>query len=238
MEILKSILLCSVFFIVGYSLKLTPNETTPCPASITKKNIENSNLILSQCEDKYLEITNKFNGLSRLNHCTPNKLSAQRNYDNKQGEAYQEREEGNQNSKDQLAMLSDYYIENEINKHKKFLKSINASHDNIHQALRENYQKDMIDSTWSSKKKALLDEYIAINDLLNSLPNVESDCRSKQCKISILSDDPIALSRLAENLGGLVNNNEFITYTYAIDEENHTTTIYLDRKSKKLIYDR
>lgn len=237
---IKTIILGAALFIAGYGIKLFTHEqlSPPYPAASSKSNDEPSHLLLSQCENKNLELTKhiheieKFN--NKFNNSTANNVTVPAAPSKKQEEDFQEKvvkEVSEQDIKSQLAILSKYHAENEIKKQQEFLKSINASSENMPQALSDNYKKETIDSVWAPEKKAMLDNYIAKNEFLRSVPNVESDCRSKQCKISILSDDQTVLSNLGENLRDLINSNQFNEYKFAFDEKNHTTSIYLDRIS-------
>lgn len=232
---IKNLVFGVAFFITGYSLNLLTNEQPRYTSPTSKSSNESSSLLLLQCEDKNLELANRTNEIKKLNIYTSSNEAAPTTLEKKRGKDSQAKEEVEEIKgreeylKHQLSILSNYYVENEIKKQQEFLKSINASPENMPQALSENYEKDTIDNVWAPEKKALLDDYIAKNYLLRSLPNVESDCRSKQCKISILSDNPTALTQLAENLRNLTTN-DFSTYTYTIDEKSHITSIYLDRK--------
>jgi hypothetical protein len=132
---------------------------------------------------------------------------------------------------DELTALRDYQAQNEINKHNEYLKSINATPLNIASVLSDHFAKESIDYKWAAEKKGVLDTFVATDKSLASLPNISSECKSQQCKLSFIGDDQSYLANLSDSLGKIVSDKQqdFDSYTTVIDDKNHTTSIYFER---------
>lgn len=130
-----------------------------------------------------------------------------------------------------IAALRDYQAQNEINKHNEYLKSINATPLNIASVLNDHFAKESVDSKWAADKKGALDAFVAADNSLAALPNISSECRSQQCKLSFIGDDQSYLANLSDSLGKIISGKQqdFNSYTTIIDDKNHTTSIYFDR---------
>ena len=130
----------------------------------------------------------------------------------------------------ELTELREYKAKNEIEKHQNHLKEIGAIN-NLNQALADRFVKEYVDPTWSVESKTSLDNYINQKNHLNTLPNLSTECRSQQCKISILSTDPHHLSSIDDSLNQLISENRaFSNYTTVVDEKTNTTSIYIEKE--------
>jgi ribosomal protein S10 len=226
---IKTLFFGAAFFIAGYSLNLFTHENSLYSVPTTKNSNESSILQLSQCENKNLELTKHINEIVKINNYASSNITTPITSEKKQEKASQEKSESAQDLKSQLTILSNYYIENELKKHQEFLNSIKATPENISQALNDNFKKDTYDATWSPEQKSKIDDFISRSPHLSALPNIESDCKSARCKISILSDDQNTIEQVSSNINMLASANGFESYTFAIDDKTHSLSIYLDR---------
>lgn len=127
----------------------------------------------------------------------------------------------------ELTELREYRANNEIAKHQDYLKEIGATN-NISQSLADQFMKESVDPVWSMESKNTLDNFINNKNHLSTLPNVSTECKSQQCKISILSTDPHHLSSIDESLNQLITEGKsFSNYTTVVDEKTNTTSVYI-----------
>ena len=130
-----------------------------------------------------------------------------------------------------IAALRDYKTQNEINKHEQHLKALGATPHNLAVVLNENFSKESMDNSWAPKKKELLDKFISANALLAALPNISSECKSTQCKLTFIGDSQTNINDLNDSLSGIVSGDDqhFDAYTTVVDDKNHVTSIYFNR---------
>jgi len=128
----------------------------------------------------------------------------------------------------ELAKLRDYRMQTEVNKHNEYLQLHGG---NSVEALNDNFTREPVDANWAKEKQTLIDNLLDQSEHLSRLPHMESECRSKQCKLSVLSDDVFYLKELSGSLDKVIadHGSSFSSYTTVIDEKSHTTSIYLDR---------
>ena len=128
----------------------------------------------------------------------------------------------------ELAMLRDYRMQTEIDKRNEYLRSLGG---NTIEAMNNNFEREPIDSAWAREKEALINNVIGKSEHLSQLPHLESECRSKQCKFSVLSDDQFYLDKLSSSLEKVVaeHDTSFSSYSIVVDDKSHTTSIYFDR---------
>ena len=128
----------------------------------------------------------------------------------------------------ELAMLRDYRMQTEINKRNEYLQSLGGG---TIDALNNNFEREPIDSAWAREKEILINNVIGKSEHLSQLPHLGSECRSKQCKFSVLSDDQFYLDKLSSSLEKIVaeHDTSFSSYSIVVDDKSHTTSIYFDR---------
>lgn len=128
----------------------------------------------------------------------------------------------------ELTMLRDYRLQAEIKKHNDYLQSRGG---NSAIAMNNSFKNEPIDASWAKEKESLLNGLVDQSEHLSQMPHIASECRSKQCKLSVLSDDQFYLSKLSDSLGKIVTDYEssFASYSTVVDEASHTTIIYFDR---------
>jgi hypothetical protein len=128
----------------------------------------------------------------------------------------------------ELAMLRDYRMQTEINKHSEYLQ---AHGGNTVEALNDNFKREPIDFVWAQEKEKLINSLMEQSEHLLTLPHMAGECRSKQCKLSVLSDDQFYLDKLSNSLDKIIadHGESFSSYSTIIDENSHTTSVYLDR---------
>jgi hypothetical protein len=128
----------------------------------------------------------------------------------------------------ELAMLRDYRMQTEINKHNEYLQSIGG---NTVEALNDNFKREPVDLDWAQEKEKLINYFVDQSEHLSQLPHMASECRSKQCRLSVLSDDQFYLDKLSISLDKIIadHGTSFSSYSTIIDEESHTTSVYFDR---------
>jgi len=128
----------------------------------------------------------------------------------------------------ELRMLRDYRMQTEINKRNEYLQSHGG---NSVEALNDNFRREPVDEVWAKEKQNLINKLVDQSEHLSQIPHMASECRSKQCKLSVLSDDEFYLKGLSGSLDKIVADHEssFSSYMTVIDEKSHTTSIYFDR---------
>lgn len=128
----------------------------------------------------------------------------------------------------ELAMLRDYRMQTEITKHNEYLQSRGG---NSAETLNDNFKRELVDTGWAKDKEILINHVVDENEHLSQVPHMASECRSKQCKLSVLSDDQFYLNKLSASLDKIIaeHGSSFTSYSTVIDEKSHTTSIYFDR---------
>jgi hypothetical protein len=128
----------------------------------------------------------------------------------------------------ELAMLRDYRMQTEINKHSEYLL---ARGGNSSEFLNDSFKHEPVDAGWAKDKEGLINNLVDQSEHLSQVPHMASECRSKQCKLSVLSDDQFYLNKLSAALDKVIadHGSSFSSYSTVIDEKSHTTSIYFDR---------
>ena len=132
----------------------------------------------------------------------------------------------------ELAALREYRARNELDKHTASLKSIGATPANISAVLDRRFKTETIDGMWAAQKEAWLNNAITQNNKeFAQLSLTLGECRSTQCKLSVLSDDPRSLGSLPDSLHRIIaeQGSGFGKFTTVVDPHTHTTTVYFDR---------
>ena len=132
---------------------------------------------------------------------------------------------------DDVASLRAYQLNNEIKKHQDYLQKLGATTENMPRVLAENFNKEPVDPVWAGNQKDLLDNFIQKNEGLAALPNISSECRTQQCRVSVLTDDAQSMAKLSEAMTKLMDSKEpgFNSYNVVIDPISHSTNIYFER---------
>ena len=130
--------------------------------------------------------------------------------------------------RNELDKLRDYRMQTEINKHNEYLKSRGG---NSVEALSDSFRREPVDENWAKEKQNLINNLVDKSEHLSQIPHMASECRSTQCKLSVLSDDQYYLGELSNSLNKIVTDHEssFVSYSAVVDEKSHTTNIYFDR---------
>lgn len=128
----------------------------------------------------------------------------------------------------ELVTLRDYRMQTEINKHDEQMQSRGG---NSTAALNDNFKREPVDTGWAKDKESLINNVVDKSEHLSQVPHMASECRSKQCKLSVLSDDQFYLNNLSASLDKIIadHGSSFSSYSTVIDEKSHTTSIYFDR---------
>ena len=132
----------------------------------------------------------------------------------------------------ELAALRDYRARNELDKHTASLQSIGATPANISAVLDRRFKTETIDGMWAAEKEAWLNNAITQNNKeFAQLSLTLGECRSTQCKVSVLSDDPRSLGGLPDSLNRIIaeRHSGFGKFTTVADPRTNTTTVYFDR---------
>lgn len=131
----------------------------------------------------------------------------------------------------ELSKLRAYRAQTEIDKHNEYLQRIGGGDA---KNLSTNFANEIKDANWAQPNEKLLNEKFEHNKSLASIPHLAPECHSKQCRISVLSDDQFYLNKLNDSLSEIVVNNEnsFANYSTVVDEATHTTSIYFERNTK------
>lgn len=131
---------------------------------------------------------------------------------------------------DELARLREYQLNNEIEKHQARLQTLGADARSVGPTLEQQFAAEAIDAVWANEKKANLDAAIEQDNNLRVLPSLSSECRSQQCRLSVLTTDADQLASLNASLNNIVTQQQiFDSYTVVVDEKNYRTQIYFER---------
>lgn len=131
---------------------------------------------------------------------------------------------------DELARLREYQLNTEIEKHQARLQTLGADARNVGPTLEQQFAAEAIDAVWANDKKVNLDAAIEQDNNLRVLPSLSSECRSQQCRLSVLTTDADQLASLNASLNNIVTQQQlFDSYTVVVDEENYRTQIYFER---------
>ena len=136
-----------------------------------------------------------------------------------------------QDTNDKLAELMDYRANNEIKNHQDYLAKLGAVGGRAPQVLSENFNSEPVDPSWSAREKSALDNYIQQHEAMSALPNISSECRAQQCRLSLLSDDSQSMASLSKALDQIMDSedNAFSSYNLVVDPVNHSTAVYFER---------
>ena len=132
----------------------------------------------------------------------------------------------------ELAVLREYRARSELDKHTASLKNIGATPANIGVVLDRRFKTEAIDRMWAAEQEVWLNNAITQNNKeFAQLSLTPGECRSTQCKVSVLSDDPRSLGGLPESLHRIVaeQGSGFGKFTTVADPRTNTTTVYFDR---------
>jgi hypothetical protein len=131
---------------------------------------------------------------------------------------------------DELARLREYQLNTEIEKHQARLQTLGADARSVGPTLEQQFAAEAIDAVWANDKKVNLDAAIEQDNNLRVLPSLSSECRSQQCRLSVLTTDADQLASLNASLNNIVTQQQlFDSYTVVVDEENYRTQIYFER---------
>lgn len=131
---------------------------------------------------------------------------------------------------DELARLREYQLNNEIEQHQARLQTLGADARSVGPTLEQQFAAEAIDAVWANDKKVNLDAAIEQDNNLRALPSLSSECRSQQCRLSVLTTDADQLASLNASLNNIVTQQQlFDSYTVVVDEENYRTQIYFER---------
>lgn len=131
---------------------------------------------------------------------------------------------------DELEQLREYQLNNEIEKHQARMQMLGADVHTFGPKMEQQFAAEAIDTAWANTKKTHLDSAIEQDENLRLLPNLSSECRSQQCRLSILTNDADQLASLNTSLDKIVTQQKlFDSYTVVVDEKNYSTRIYFER---------
>lgn len=127
----------------------------------------------------------------------------------------------------ELAALRDYRMQAEIKKHEELLQVRGSTVE----SLNDSFKSEPVDAAWAEDKEKLINHLVEGSEYLSQVPHMDSECRSTQCKFSVLSDDQFYLTKLSGAMDKVVadQGSSFSSYTTIIDEKTHTTSIYFER---------
>ena len=131
---------------------------------------------------------------------------------------------------DELERLREYQLNNEIEKHQARMQILGADVRTFGPKMEQQFAAEAIDTAWANTKKTHLDSAVEQDENLRLLPNLSSECRSQQCRLSILTNDADQLASLNTSLDKIVTQQKlFDSYTVVVDEKNYSTRIYFGR---------
>lgn len=131
----------------------------------------------------------------------------------------------------ELTQLRAYKIKTEFAKHEERMNALGANPANMVKTFRENFTAEPVNESWAKQNKQQLDNIFTQQEKLSSLPIGQSECRSQQCRIDVLSDQQFNLAQLQDSFGDLVGDQgqQFNSYTLVVDPNTHSTSIYFAR---------
>lgn len=131
---------------------------------------------------------------------------------------------------DELAQLREYQLNNEIAKHQARMQELGTDVYAFGPKMEQQFAAEVVDAAWADGKKFTLDAAIEQDKNLRALPNLTSECRSQQCRLSVLTSDTEQLASLNTSLDNIVAQQKlFNSYTVVVDEKNYSTQIYFER---------
>lgn len=223
-----SAIMCSVIFGIGYLVGVsTAEESTPLSNDdpTHKNSTFNNDTDASQSNIESIlakKIASLQNRIQELE--SQKSLAAASN----PSEIFFNAQKTEPASDNELIALRNYQMNNEIEKHKQRLQTMGATSENIAETVNNHFLEEPVDSEWAQEKKANLDNFIMDDAALYSLSNISSECRSQQCKISILSDDPNHLNNLHDSINRLMSKQAYFTsYITVVDEKSRTTNVFV-----------
>lgn len=131
---------------------------------------------------------------------------------------------------DELERLREYQLNKEIEKHQVRMQELGADMHTFGTKMDQQFVAESIDALWAGTKKSNLDSAIEQDANLRVLPNLSSECRSRQCRLSIMTNDADQLASLHTSLNKIITQQKlFESYTVVMDEKNYSTQIYFER---------
>ena len=131
---------------------------------------------------------------------------------------------------DELERLREYQLNNEIEKHQMRMQKLEADAHTFGTKMEQQFAAEAVDTSWANTKKTHLDSAIAQDENLRWLPSLSSECRSQQCRLSVLTTDADQLASLNTSLNNIITQQQlFDSYTVVVDEKNYSTQIYFER---------
>lgn len=184
-----------------------------CPevndAALLAENVRLKNQLLGQRQQPSLQMV------------TPKNIPAPASPDTKANDQLQQ----------ELAQLRAYKSQSEFAKYEERMNALGATPANMVKVFRENFSAEPINETWAKQNKQQLVNAFTQQEKLSSLPVGQSECRSQQCRIELLSDQQFTLAQLQDSVGELVGDQgqQFNSYTLVVDPNTHSTSIYFAR---------
>lgn len=100
-------------------------------------------------------------------------------------------------------------------------------------AITAEFDEEPIDESWAYQRLTELDKQLAENDALAQLSVVASECKTTQCKISLLqsqsSDQTLTAHEIFSNLN---NNQQWGAYIVTADPDTGITDIYFQKEEQ------
>ena len=131
---------------------------------------------------------------------------------------------------DELERLREYQLNNEIERHQMRMQKLEADAHTFGTKMEQQFAAEAVDASWANTKKSHLDSAIEQDENLRWLPSLSSECRSQQCRLSVLTTDADQLASLNTSLNNIIAQQQlFDSYTVVVDEKNYSTQIYFER---------
>lgn len=100
-------------------------------------------------------------------------------------------------------------------------------------AITAEFDEEPVDESWAYQRQTELDKQLTENDSLAQLSVVASECKTTQCKISLLhsqsSDQTLTAHEIFSNLN---NNQQWGAYIVTSDPDTGITDIYFQKEEQ------
>lgn len=100
-------------------------------------------------------------------------------------------------------------------------------------AITAEFDEEPVDESWAYQRQTELDKQLTENDALAQLSVVASECKTTQCKISLLhsqsSDQTLTAHEIFSNLN---NNQQWGAYIVTADPDTGITDIYFQKEEQ------
>ncbi|WGO98620.1 hypothetical protein QFX18_00910 [Saccharophagus degradans] len=133
-----------------------------------------------------------------------------------------------------LERLQAIEAEYQFNNSEKIFEQLKQKHSlDAKAAITAEFDEEPVDENWAYQRQTELDKQLAENDALAQLSVVASECKTTQCKISLLhsqsSDQTLTAHEIFSNLN---NNQQWGAYIVTSDPDTGITDIYFQKEEQ------